>query len=144
MNHVAIEQINPKIAAERMKEPVNPATYLDVRTVEEYEAGHAAGAYNVPVMVRDDMGQMAPNPKFKDDIEKIFPKDKRLVVGCMAGGRSQRACQIMDAAGYTSLANVHGGFGGARDPSGHIVVKGWSQEGLPVEPGNPPGRAYGG
>lgn len=139
---MAIEQIDPKVAAERMKDPANPATYLDVRTVEEYEAGHAAGAYNVPVMVRDEYGQMGPNPNFVSDVEKVFKKNTRLVVGCMAGGRSQRACMMMEPAGYLSLANVQGGFGGARDPSGQISVKGWSQEGLPVETGNPPGRAY--
>ncbi len=139
---MSIEQINPTIAAERMKDAGHPATYLDVRTVEEYEAGHPAGAYNVPVMVRDETGQMGPNPNFQRDVEKLFPKNKKLVVGCMAGGRSQRACQILQTGGYESLANVQGGFGGARDPSGQIVVKGWSQEGLPVEDGNPPGRAY--
>lgn len=139
---MAIAQITPDIAAEQMKDPGQPATYLDVRTVEEYEAGHPDGAYNVPVMVRDESGQMMPNPKFQMDVEKVFPKNKRLVVGCMAGGRSQRACQIMAAVGYESLANVHGGFGGARDQSGQIVAKGWSQEGLPIETGNPPGRSY--
>lgn len=139
---MAIEQINPKLAAERMKDAAKPATYLDVRTVEEYEAGHASGAYNVPVMVRDESGQMTPNPNFLADVEKVFKKDARLVVGCMAGGRSQRACLMMESAGYQSLANIQGGFGGARDPSGQIITKGWSQEGLPVESGNPPGRAY--
>lgn len=141
---MSIEQINPPIAAERMKDPGNPATYLDVRTVEEYEAGHPAGSYNIPVMIRDESGQMVPNPSFKSTVEKKFPKTQRLVVGCMAGGRSQRACMILEEAGYKSLANIQGGFGGARDPAGQITVKGWNQEGLPVESGNPPGRAYAG
>ncbi|MBI4178062.1 rhodanese-like domain-containing protein [bacterium] len=138
---MAIEQIVPKEAAARMKDAKNPATYLDVRTVEEYEAGHPDGAYNVPVLTRES-GQMMPNANFLADTQKLFPPDKRLVVGCMAGGRSQRACEILESAQFSSLANVRGGFGGARDPSGQVVTPGWSQEGLPVETGNPEGRAY--
>ena len=36
------------------------------------------------------------------------------------------------SAGYTDLTNVVGGFGGQRDQSGAVVVKGWRDEGLPV------------
>lgn len=31
--------------------------YLDVRTVEEFQAGHAPGAVNIPVMVRGPGGE---------------------------------------------------------------------------------------
>ena len=50
----------------------------------------------------------------------------------MAGGRSQRACEILEEAGYGDLTNVRGGFGGARDQSGKVVVAGWRDAGLPV------------
>ena len=50
----------------------------------------------------------------------------------MAGGRSQRACEIMEEAGYSDLTNVRGGFGGARDASGKVVAPGWRDAGLPV------------
>src|SRR3990167_2421614 len=120
---MAIEQITPGIAPEQMEDSTNPEIYLDVRTVEEYEAGHPAVAYNVPVMVRVESGQMVPNPDFKEKVEKIFQKTKRLVIGCMAGGRSQKGCQRLEAAGFESLANVQGGYGGTRDPSGFIAMK---------------------
>jgi hypothetical protein len=55
-----------------------------------------------------------------------------LVVGCMAGGRSQRACEILEQAGFSDLTNVRGGFGGARDATGAILVPGWRDAGLPV------------
>ncbi len=139
---MAIEQIVPKTAHDRMTDSADAATYLDVRTVEEYEAGHPAGAHNVPVMNRVD-GQMTPNPHFAEEVQNRFGMTDRLVVGCMAGGRSQKACEILQSAGFTRLANVQGGFGGARDASGQIAVKGWSQEGLPTESGRPAGRAYG-
>jgi rhodanese-related sulfurtransferase len=50
----------------------------------------------------------------------------------MAGGRSQRACEILEGAGFSDLTNVRGGFGGARDQSGQVVVPGWRDAGLPV------------
>jgi rhodanese-related sulfurtransferase len=65
-------------------------------------------------------------------VEKILPKDKRLVVGCMAGGRSQRACELLEQSGFSDLTNVRGGFGGTRDASGMVVVRGWKDSGLPV------------
>lgn len=139
---MAIEQINPKIAFERMNDPSRPAVYLDVRSVQEYEKGHAQGAYNVPLLFRDeDIQQMVPNPCFIQDVEKRFSKDVRLVVGCMKGGRSQRACELLEEAGFQSLGNIQGGFGGAVEPSGG-ACPGWSQLDLPVETGTPQGRAY--
>jgi len=39
---------------------------------------------------------------------------------------------LLEAAGYTDLTNVRGGFGGARDTSGQVVVAGWRDAGLPV------------
>jgi rhodanese-related sulfurtransferase len=48
------------------------------------------------------------------------------------GGRSQRACEILEQAGYSDLTNIRGGFGGARDASGAVVVTGWRDAGLPV------------
>ena len=50
----------------------------------------------------------------------------------MAGGRSQRACEMLEEAGFTDLTNVAGGFGGNRDASGNVVVAGWRDAGLPV------------
>jgi rhodanese-related sulfurtransferase len=75
---------------------------------------------------------MEPNPDFAAVVEKVLPKDAKLVVGCMAGGRSQRACEILEACGYADLTNVRGGYGGARDASGAVVVVGWRDAGLPV------------
>jgi rhodanese-related sulfurtransferase len=75
---------------------------------------------------------MEPNADFLQVAEKALPKNKKLVVGCMAGGRSQRACEILEDAGFSDLTNVRGGFGGARDQSGRVVVPGWRDAGLPV------------
>ena len=75
---------------------------------------------------------MELNGEFVDVVAKTLPREKKLVVGCLAGGRSQRACELLEAAGYADLTNVRGGFGGARDASGQVVVAGWRDAGLPV------------
>ncbi len=111
----------------------NPgAIYLDVRTENEFAQGHPDGAINVPVVFIKGPGQMAPNPDFMEIVTKVIPKDKKLVVGCLSGGRSQRACEMLEDEGYADLTNVVAGFGGARDQSGNIVTPGWRDSGLPV------------
>ncbi|MBV8454766.1 MAG: rhodanese-like domain-containing protein [Deltaproteobacteria bacterium] len=126
-----IKQVEPPQAYEILHE--NPeAIYLDVRTEEEFAQGHPAGAINIPVVFLKPGAAPQPNDSFLAVAEKLLPQDKPLVVGCMAGGRSQRACEILEQAGYSNLTNVRGGFGGARDATGAVVVVGWRDAGLPV------------
>ena len=115
----------------------NPgAIYLDVRTEGEFAQGHASGALNIPVVFIKGPGNMQLNDDFTTVAEKVLPKNAKLIVGCQAGGRSQRACEILEESGYTDLTNVVGGFGGQRDQSGAVIVKGWRDEGLPVSTEN--------
>jgi rhodanese-related sulfurtransferase len=126
-----IKQVEPPQAHEILR--TNPeAIYLDVRTEEEFAQGHPAGAINIPVVFLKPGAAPQPNDSFLAVAEKVLPPDKKLIVGCMAGGRSQRACEILEQAGYSDLTNVRGGFGGARDASGATVVVGWRDAGLPV------------
>src|SRR5712692_4750167 len=128
---MSIKQVEPPQAYEILRG--NPdAIYLDVRTEEEFAQGHPAGAINIPVVFLKPGTAPQPNDSFLAVAEKVLPRDKKLVVGCMAGGRSQRACEILEQAGYSDLTNVRGGFGGARDTSGAVVVVGWRDAGLPV------------
>jgi len=125
-----IKQVEPPEAAQVLN--ANPdAIYLDVRTEDEFAGGHPEGAINVPYMFLIP-GNPQPNPDFVTVLEKNLPKDKKLVVGCLSGGRSQRACEALEQAGFTNLTNVRGGFGGARDASGQIAIKGWRDSDLPV------------
>ncbi|HUA34778.1 MAG TPA: rhodanese-like domain-containing protein [Candidatus Binataceae bacterium] len=126
-----INQQQPAEAHETLKKN-SDAIYLDVRTEAEFAAGHPEGAINIPVVFIKGPGQMEVNPDFVEVAQKVLSKNKKLVVGCMAGGRSQRACEMLEDAGYTDLTNVTGGFGGQRDASGAVVVKGWRDSGLPV------------
>jgi rhodanese-related sulfurtransferase len=120
-----------------------PAIYLDVRTEGEYEAGHPAGARNVPLVFFDPATrQPTPNPEFVATVERHVPQTAKILVGCQSGGRSQRACELLAAAGYGDVTNVSGGFGGAHDHAGRVVVPGWRDEGLPVEMGQTPGASW--
>jgi len=136
-----IRQVTPREAYELLEQDPG-AIYLDVRTEGEFEAGHPAGARNVPVVLVDPVArQPVPNPDFVAIVKRHLASDTRLVVGCQSGGRSQHACELLARAGYTDLANVWAGFGGARDQTGRIVA-GWAAAGLPVEEGQPAGRCY--
>src|SRR5262249_46700614 len=107
--------------------------YIDVRTEEEFAAGHPATAVNIPVASpHPATGQMMMNPDFLAVTQAHFPKDARVIVGCQSGGRSQRAAEILAQAGYMHVANMQGGFGGMHDQMGRVVVPGWSGSGLPV------------
>ncbi|HKV56106.1 MAG TPA: rhodanese-like domain-containing protein [Candidatus Binataceae bacterium] len=128
---MAIKQVEPPQAHDILKADPN-AVYLDVRTEDEFAQGHPAGAINVPVLFLKPGSPPQPNDDFLGVAEKVLPRDRKLVVGCMAGGRSQRACEILEQAGYSDLTNVRGGFGGARDANGTVVVPGWRDAGLPV------------
>ena len=130
-----IPQLTPPDAHDILKTN-RDAVYLDVRTVEEFEAGHPAGAQNVPILFVDPATrQPRVNPDFLGAVERIVPRTARLLVGCQSGGRSQRACELLADAGFQNLANVAGGFGGAHDQTGRVVIPGWRDAGLPVETG---------
>lgn len=119
------------------------AVYLDVRTEAEFEAGHPRGALNVPVARFDPAtGRPAPNPDFVTVVATHVPRTATLLVGCQSGVRSLRACALLASAGFTAVANIRAGFGGAHDQSGRVVEGGWADAGLPVETGSTPGACY--
>jgi rhodanese-related sulfurtransferase len=124
-----IRQIDPQEAHRLM---ADGHIYLDVRSTSEFDRGHPDGAVNVPLLHAQPTGGMSPNGDFLRVCLANLPKDAKLVVGCAAGGRSQRACETLGANGYSTLANIQGGFSGARAPDGSVVAKGWADLGLPV------------
>ncbi|KAF4350271.1 hypothetical protein F8388_017655 [Cannabis sativa] len=64
--------------------------YLDVRTPEEFSAGHAPGAVNIPYMYRVGSDE--------------------IIVGCQSGKRSMMAATDLLASGYTYITDIAGGF----------------------------------
>lgn len=121
--------IRAREAYQKMQEG---AMYLDVRTPEEFQAGHAKGAVNIPLMFKGLLG-LKPNPEFTTQVEAQIPKATKLVIGCAVGGRSARACELLSEHGYAQVANIDGGFVGKNDPATGDRIKGWKEEGLPVE-----------
>lgn len=112
--------------------------HIDVRTQAEYEAGHPAGALNIPSMLAGPAG-MTPNPEFERIVNALFPKDAKIVVGCRSGARSLRAAELLTHHGYTAIVDQRAGFEGSRDPSGRVIEAGWGGSGLPVEKVTPGG-----
>jgi phage shock protein E len=106
--------------------------YLDVRSIPEFEQGHPANAWNIPLLhFRPGMG-MLPNDHFVQVVEVNLPKNAHVVVGCKTGARSARACEILSELGYTDVTNVRGGFVGVMDNFGRVVEPGWSLLDLPM------------
>ena len=137
---MSIQQISPAEAKETLDQD-SQALYVDVRSIPEFTAGHPKGAINIPIMNRGGYG-MEPNSDFLKVAKAVLPKDKKLLVGCQAGGRSQKACEMLEAEGYTQLANVFGGFGGGRNPETGEPQPGWKDLGLPVDTDNGEGVSY--
>ncbi|HEX2453913.1 MAG TPA: rhodanese-like domain-containing protein [Vicinamibacterales bacterium] len=109
-------------------------TYVDVRSVPEFEMGHPAGAVNIPLLHHDARtGMMMPNREFLQVMHANFPPDAKLLMGCQVGGRSAQAAQLLAASGYSDISNVIGGFGGGRDPMTGAFVEGWAQASLPID-----------
>jgi rhodanese-related sulfurtransferase len=119
---MAVRRVTPQEAKALMDEGY---VYVDVRSIPEFDKGHPVGAFNVPLMNMGPTG-MTPNSDFALVMEKNFPKDARLIVGCKMGGRSAKAGNVLESLGYTAVVDQKGGYEGQPgDP-------GWVPAGLPV------------
>lgn len=137
---MAVKQLTPIQAHDVMQKDTS-VIYLDVRTEPEFTAGHPHKGVNIPAFFFQAPGRPAPNPEFLKVVEASIPKTATIIVGCQAGGRSQRAAEMMEQAGYTNASNMMGGFGGGQDQAGNAVA-GWRDSGLPVSTENGEGVSY--
>ena len=138
---MAVKEITPQQAYDTLRSDVG-AVYIDVRTEREFAAGHPQGAVNIPVAFPDPARGMVMSTDFVKVVEAHFPKDRKIIVGCQAGPRSNAAAGLLQQAGYQDVANMVGGFGGMRDALGKVVAAGWSSLGLPVSQDNDEGVSY--
>ena len=136
---MAIEQTTPADAQQLMAQGHR---YIDVRTEAEFANGHPAGAVNIPVAFSDPARGMMMNADFVKVVEANFSHDKKIVVGCQAGPRSNAAAGFLQQAGFTNISNMVGGFGGMRDPMGAVIAPGWATSGLPVSDETGEGVSY--
>ncbi len=72
---------------------VEELVILDVRTQEEYDAGHIEGATLIPVL------------ELSDRLDEL-DKGSELLVYCRTGNRSSSAVEILENAGFTKLGPV--------------------------------------
>jgi rhodanese-related sulfurtransferase len=139
---MSTKNIGPE-QAKQILDTDKETVYIDVRTEQEFINGHVPDALNIPVVWPDAATrQMVPNPDFVKVVSAHFDKNKRIIVGCQMGGRSQFAANLLATEGFQDVSNMQGGFGGARDPMGRVVAQGWIQYGFPVETEAPPDHAY--
>ena len=82
---------------------------IDVRSAEEYKAGHIQGA------------KLMPLHGLADHLADI-PKDKQVYVYCHSGNRSARAAKLLAGHGYARIENMLGGIE-AWKAAGYPVVK---------------------
>lgn len=84
-------------ASEAVEAIEDGATVVDVRTPEEYDAGHLPGARNIDVSADD----------FESRIEALDPAES-YVVYCRTGNRSAAAVRTMLDAGFDDVVNGGG------------------------------------
>lgn len=72
---------------------------LDVRTPEEVAAGKIEGALEINFHDND----------FKEKVAAL-DKEKTYLIYCKSGGRSGKACKILQKSGFPSLYNLDGGW----------------------------------
>ena len=73
---------------------------VDVRTQEEYEAGHIDDAVNFNII---------DNETFLSQIQTL-DKQQPVYLYCKMGGRSNRAANIMKENGFTQIFDYSGGY----------------------------------
>lgn len=98
----SIDNVDPSTAAQAHD---RGAVLVDVRELDEWNAGHAPGAMHVPLGV------------VGDELERFA--GQAVLTVCRSGGRSAKAAEIL-AAGGVAVRNVAGG------------MSAWADAGLPV------------
>ena len=77
---------------------IKNAVLVDVRTPEEYDAGHVEQAININWFDAD----------FQEQVNEL-DKKKTIYVYCKKGGRSAKAAQMLDSLGY-EVVDLLGGY----------------------------------
>lgn len=104
-----IPEVDARAAADRL---ADGAVALDVRELDEWEAGRIAGAFHIP------MGELVVR-------QGELPPGRPIVAVCRSGQRSAAVTEALIRAGYEA-ENLAGG------------LHAWVAAGLPIEP--PGGR----
>lgn len=108
-NKTRPETLDAKGFAELIAEP--GVVVVDVRTPEEYQAGHLRDALLIGIA----------DPDFADQIAKL-DKSKTYALYCRSGNRSGQALAYMRKAGFTQVHHLGGGIGAWQSAGGEVVT----------------------
>ena len=87
------------ITVDDLKHHLHDTILIDIRTKDEYVAGHIQGS------------QWISRGTLEFVIQSIAPEpDAPIVVYCRSGGRSALAANSLQAIGYRKIRNLEGGF----------------------------------
>lgn len=73
---------------------------VDVRTVEEYNAGHIDDAINIDITNKETFKQKAA----------ALDTTKAIYIYCQKGGRSKRASRTLESLGFIEVYDFSGGW----------------------------------
>jgi phage shock protein E len=91
--------IEPKALGERIAWADPSLLIVDVRTPEEYAAGHLPGAVNIP------------NGELKSRIAELDgARESDIVVYCKVGVRAAEAIEVLGKAGFKRLYHLKGDY----------------------------------
>lgn len=101
--------LSPEQFHEQLEHP--DVQLVDVRTKEEYEEGHIAGAILLPVQGLS-----------QKQLEEVnIQKEKDVLLYCRSGGRSGRALEMLHSWGYSQAKHLEGG------------ITAWKEKKYPIE-----------
>lgn len=137
--------VTAKEAYEMWQKDPDKIKILDCRTPEEYAfVGHSTMAVNIPsrfMAYRWDAEKkdyvMKDNPRFIQQVKKVFKPTDTIAVMCRSGHRSAASVEKLAKAGFKNVYNINDGFEGDKikdknDPNvGKRMKDGWKNSGLP-------------
>lgn len=94
------EYVLPKQEYQAKMTAVEDLQLLDVRTPEEYEAGHIGDAVLINFF----------DENFVQQVEAKFDKNQPLMLYCRSGNRSAKATTKLKAAGFKVIYDLKGGY----------------------------------
>lgn len=105
----AAKNVTPEEAAKLIQDN-KEVTVLDLRTEDEFKAGHIPGAKNIDFMGENFAAQLA-----------ALDKSKPYLIHCASGGRSTRSLKVFNEQKFQAIFHLNQGF------------KAWEGAGKPVE-----------
>jgi phage shock protein E len=97
VNAADVAQIKPETLLERSAKQDHSLVILDVRTPEEFAAGHVPGAINIP------------HDKLESRIDELLgAKNKDVVLYCRSGRRAGLAAETLSLHGFDKLLHLEG------------------------------------